>query len=65
MNTTATHAVRSKNLAVVRTNPAVLFERIVLNPAAGSCMQPLGLSKEPAEKQNGQNHNYRDDDDLY
>ena len=26
-------------------------------------MQPFGLSKEPAEKQNGQNHNYCDDDD--
>ena len=48
----------------MRTNPAFLVERIVLDLAAGSRMQPFGLSKEPAEKQDGQNHNYRDDDDL-
>jgi hypothetical protein len=32
--------------------------------AAGSGMQPFGLTKEPAEKQDGQNHDDRDDDDL-
>ena len=65
MKTTATHAIPNKNRAVVRTNTAFWFERIVLDLAAGSCMRPFGLSKEPAEEQNGQNHNYRDDDDLY
>ena len=48
----------------MRTNPAFLFERIAFDLAAGNCMQPFGLGKEPAEKQNGQNHNDRDDDDL-
>jgi hypothetical protein len=48
----------------MRTNPAFLVGTIVLDLAAGNCMQPFGLSKEPAEKQNGQNHNDRDDDDL-
>ena len=65
MKRTATQVIPGKNRAVVRRNPAFLFERIVFDLAAGSCMQPFGLSKEPAEEQYGQNHNYRDDDDLY
>ena len=62
--TTAAPTIRSKNRTAMRTNNAFLLERSVFDLAEGRGMQPFGLSKEPAEKQNGQNHNYRDYDDL-
>jgi hypothetical protein len=39
-------------------------ERIVIDLTAGKRMQPSGLCKEPAEKQNAQKHNDGDYDDL-
>ena len=61
---TAALTIRSRSRAATRTNNALLLERSVFDLAEGRGMQPFGLSKEPAEKQNGQNHNDRDYDDL-
>ena len=59
-----THTIRRTNRAATRTNTAFPVTGLVFDLATGSGMQPFGLSKEPAEKQDGQNHNDGDEDDL-
>jgi len=56
INTYVSNAHESKQIAVK-------VERIVLDSLAGS-MQPGGLAKEAAEKQDAENHNDCDDDNL-
>src|SRR6185312_7256261 len=55
--------IRHINGAHERKQTALRVERVVLNSLAGS-MQPNGLTKEAAEKQNAENHNDCDYDNL-
>jgi hypothetical protein len=58
------HTSTEKRLSRTRNDTAYSVERIVINLAAGKSMQPSGLGKEAAEKQNAQNHDDGDYDDL-
>jgi len=58
----AAHTIANERCRNERKNTAYSVARIVIDLAAGKSMQPSGLSKEPTEKQNAQNHNDRDYD---